>query len=328
MSKYMFSLDPQDVSPLNTKFRTVKTQLPCPGSKEIVLELAKYESRSMHGQIPLVWDHASDFNIWDSAGNRWIDFTSTIFVANVGHSNKNVLNKVKAVLEDEIISTYAYPNKFKALYIKKLVQFSGKDFEKAFLLSAGTEATEAAVKLMKMNGRKSGKEKNLVISIEGNWHGRTMGAQLLSSNSVQKDWISNKNSETVQIPFPYPWKISEEAGAKFAQDSIDELCATGILLEKDISGIILETFQGWAAAYYPKSYVGKLREICDKHGILLCFDEMQSGFGRTGFKFGYEYYEVKADLICCGKGMGGGFPVSGVLASAEIMDLPDILETQ
>ena len=87
---------------------------------------------------------------------------------------------------------------------------------------------------------------------------------------------------------------------------------------------MLETFQGWGAFFYPIKYVKKMREICDKFGILLCFDEMQAGFGRTGKNFGYEHYGVRADLICCGKGMGGGFPVSGVIGSAEIMDLPEV----
>jgi 4-aminobutyrate aminotransferase-like enzyme len=87
---------------------------------------------------------------------------------------------------------------------------------------------------------------------------------------------------------------------------------------------MLETFQGWAAAFYPKTYVQEIRSICDKNGILLAFDEMQSGFGRTGKNFGYEHYDVKADLICCGKGMGGGFPISGVIGTAKIMDLPEV----
>jgi len=100
--------------------------------------------------------------------------------------------------------------------------------------------------------------------------------------------------------------------------------ATGISLREDIAGIMLETFQGWAAVFYPKEYVQALREICDANGILLCFDEMQSGFGRTGKRFGYEHYEVNADLICCGKGMGGGFPISGVIGKAKIMDLPEV----
>jgi 4-aminobutyrate aminotransferase-like enzyme len=87
---------------------------------------------------------------------------------------------------------------------------------------------------------------------------------------------------------------------------------------------MLETFQGWGAVFYPEEFVQAIETICRKNKILLAFDEMQAGFARTGKKFGYEHYGVRPDLIVCGKGMGSGFPVSGVIGSAEIMDLPDV----
>ena len=81
---------------------------------------------------------------------------------------------------------------------------------------------------------------------------------------------------------------------------------------------MLETFQGWGAVFYPKNYVKNIEKFCKKNNIILCFDEMQSGFARTGKKFGFEHYNVKPDMICCGKGMGSGFPLSGVIASKKI----------
>ena len=87
---------------------------------------------------------------------------------------------------------------------------------------------------------------------------------------------------------------------------------------------MVETFQGWGALYYPKKYIKLLEKVCRKNNILLTFDEMQSGFARTGYNFGYEYYNVKPDLICCGKGMGGGIAVSGVIGRKKIMDLPEV----
>ena len=81
---------------------------------------------------------------------------------------------------------------------------------------------------------------------------------------------------------------------------------------------MLETFQGWGAIFYPKNYVKNIEKFCKKNNIILCFDEMQSGFARTGKKFGFEHYNVKPDMICCGKGMGSGFPLSGVIASKKI----------
>ena len=89
---------------------------------------------------------------------------------------------------------------------------------------------------------------------------------------------------------------------------------------------MLETFQGWGAIFYPKEFVKEISKLCRKNKILLTFDEMQAGFGRTGKKFGYEHYDVKPDLICCGKGMGGGIAISGVIGKKIIMDLPSVGE--
>jgi 4-aminobutyrate aminotransferase-like enzyme len=287
-------------------------------------KLDKYESRSMHGQLPIVWHRAEGHSVFDQVGNKWIDFTSMIFVANVGHGNEAVIKKVKSVLDLPMLGCYAYPNEVRATYLEKLVKFAGPNFEKAFLLSAGTEATEAAFKLMKMHGKKIGKKKNVIIAISGNWHGRTLAAQMLSDNVSQKSWVTHEQSDVEHIKFPYPWEISEDQSEEFLLSNLELLSQKGISLRNDVTGFMLETFQGWGAVFYPKSFVKKLREICDENEILLTFDEMQAGFGRTGKNFGYEHYEVKADLICCGKGMGGGFPISGVIGKASIMDLPDI----
>lgn len=322
MSSFQFRTDPVEVSHASTRNRSIKTAIPAPGTKEILNTLSKVESRSMHGQIPLVWERAQDFSVFDHQGNKWIDFTSTIFVANVGHSNPRVTKAIVESTSRSMFACYAYPNKTRADYLEKLLEFAGPSFEKAFLLSAGTEATEAAMKLMKMHGKNHGKRKNLVLAISGNWHGRTLGAQILSSNPSQRDWISSPDTETVHIPFPYSEKL-ECSPEKFLMNSLEELKSAGVDIKSDVCGIMLETFQGWGAYFYPKSYVKELRRICDEHNILLAFDEMQAGFGRTGKNFGYEHYGVKADLLCCGKGMGGGLPISGVVGTAEVMDLPD-----
>jgi 4-aminobutyrate aminotransferase-like enzyme len=310
---------------IKTKNRLIKTKIPAPGTKKILLSLSKYESRSMHGQLPIVWKSAKDFNIFDKAGNKFIDFTSTIFVTNIGHSNENLKKKLIKLLKSNFMHSYAYANSIKLEYIKKLIKASKKHFDKAFLLSAGTEATDAALKLMRLHGQSIKKKKLGIICFDGNWHGRTMGAQLMSGNTEQKKWIGLKDKNIYHLPFPYPWtlknkKISPE---KFLDESLKKF-KKKFDIKKDICGVMLETFQGWGALFYPKEYVKKLHKICKKNNILICFDEMQSGFGRTGKMFGYEHYGVKPDLICCGKGMGGGIPISGVLGRRDVMDLPEI----
>jgi 4-aminobutyrate aminotransferase-like enzyme len=324
MAGYAFSPNPQPVPPVATAHRVIKTAIPTPGTREILERLDAFESRSMHGQLPLVWDHAQDFSIFDAAGNRWIDFTSTIFVANVGHSNPRVSAAMKNTLDRPLYGCYAYANETRAKYLEKLVGFAGAPFEKAFLLSAGTEATEAALKLMRMNGQKLGKRRRGVICIEGNWHGRTMGAQMMSSNLAQREWIGYQDPDIHHIPFPYPWVLRGRTGEEFLQESLRKLESQGIDLEQDICGFMLETFQGWGAVFYPAEYVQAISALCRGNDMLLAFDEMQAGFARTGKAFGFEHYGVEPDLIACGKGMGGGVPLSGVLGRAAIMDLPDV----
>ncbi len=324
MAGHIFSMTPKEVPKISTKHRLIKTAIPAPGTQDIFSRLDKVESRSMHGQLPLVWDKALDFSVFDIAGNKWIDFTSTIFVANVGHSNRRVTSAITETLEHPLFSCYAYANPLRAKYLEKLITFAGEPFQKAFLLSAGTEATEAAIKLMRMNGQKFGKRRRGIICIENNWHGRTLGAQMLSSNLGQREWIGYQDLDIHHIPFPYPWKLEGRSGQEFLEDGLNELAEKGINLMEDVCGFMLETFQGWGAVFYPKDFVQAIEKVCRSNGILLAFDEMQAGFGRTGQKFGYQHYDVTPDLLCTGKGMGGGVPLSGVIGRAEVMDLPDI----
>lgn len=324
MAGHSFSLIPQEVPKLKSDYRLIQTAIPAPGTAEVFERLDKVESRSMHGQLPLVWDRAEDFSVYDIVGNRWIDFTSTIFVANVGHSNHRVTSAIKETLEHPLYSCYAYANPVRAKYLEKLISFAGEPFEKAFLLSAGTEATEAALKLMRMHGQQANKRRRGLICIENNWHGRTLGAQMMSSNLGQRAWIGYQDADIHHIPFPYPWQLEGRSGAEFLQQGLEQLAAKGIDLSQDVCGFMLETFQGWGAIFYPKDFVQAIETVCRKNGILLTFDEMQAGFGRTGKKFGFQHYEVTPDLICTGKGMGGGVPLSGVIGRAEIMDLPEV----
>ncbi len=324
MASHVFSRVPVAVPQVKTSHREIKTSIPAPGTQEILDRLDAYESRSMHGQLPIVWHRAEDFNVYDKAGNCWIDFTSTIFVANVGHSNPRVVSAIKGALDQPLMSCYAYSNENRAEYHEKLVEFAGAPFEKAFLLSAGTEATEAALKLMRMHGQKIGKRRRGIICIEGNWHGRTLGAQMMSSNLAQRDWIGYQDADIHHIPFPYPWQVDESNAAEFLKKGLQGLTEKGIDLQQDICGFMLETFQGWGAVFYPAAFVKGIEALCRKNNILLAFDEMQAGFGRTGKAFGYQHYGVTPDLICCGKGIGGGVPLSAVLGRAEIMDLPDV----
>ncbi len=320
----IFSRKSKKVELIHTNNRLIKTEIPCSGTEEILKRLDKFESRSMHGQLPLVWNSAHNFNIYDSAGNKFIDFTSAIFFANVGHSNERISKKITDSLKQPIVGCYAYGNEVRAEYLEKLINFSGKNFEKAFLMSAGTEATEAAFKLMRMQGQKKNKNRLGIVAYENNWHGRTLAAQMMSGNIQQKEWVGYHDKDIHHLSFPYPWALKGKSGESFFYEQIKKLENSGINLKRDLCGMILETFQGWGAIFYPKDFVQAAEEFCTNNDIVMTFDEMQSGFARTGKEFGYMHYEVNPNLICCGKGMGNGYPLSGVIGNEEIMDLPEI----
>ena len=326
MSGNGFSHTPIEVKKVNTPHRVISTKIPVPDSIPTLNEIYEIESHSMHGQLPIIWDRAKDFSVYDKWGNKWLDFSSTIFVSNAGHSNKRILKALKDLIQKPLLHTYTFTSPERYEYIKYLIANTPKNFEKAFLLSAGTEATECVLKLMRLNGINQKKRKGGIICFEGNWHGRTLGAQMMSWSPNQKSWIGYTDPNIYHIPFPYPW--NEEAmkdPRKFFRDGIQKLKEENrIDIEKDICGIMMETFQGWGAVFYPKEFVQEIESFTKENNILLAFDEMQAGFGRTGELFGYMNYDVTPDLIACGKGASSSLPLSIVLGSREIMDLPEV----
>lgn len=330
MSGYDFNMIPTRFEEVKSDYRKITTELPVPESLEIIKKLEQYESRSMHGQYPIVWDRAEDFIVYDKYGNQWIDFTSTIFVANAGHSNPLIKNKLKEVIDSNLLHSYTYMTEIRAEYIEKLIDFTPSYLEKAFLLSSGTEATECALKLMRMYGQISGKQKGGIISFEDSMHGRTMGAQMLGGNPQSRSWIGYEDPNIYRLPFPYPWLKDEKNKEnesfwtdKFYSD-LKILKELGVDFKKDICGIIIESYIGWGAIMAPNDYITELVKFAGENEILVAFDEIQGGFGRTGKMFTYEHYNVIPDLVCCGKGISSSLPLSAVIGRREIMDIPEI----
>jgi len=271
----------------------------------------------MHGQLPVVWNKAEDYNVWDRYGNKYIDFTSGIAVANAGHSNKRVIKSAISQLNKHLVHSYTFPTEIRAQYVKELCKETG--FDKAFLMSSGTESTECASKLMRMYGLKDSSRRNVIISFVGAQHGRTMMAEKLKGETHDNQWADPWDMGIHHLPFP-------EHEANFMED-----LKTSRLYEKrgveEVCGIMIEAYQGWSARFYPKNYIKSLMKFARDNDILVCFDEVQSGFGRTGRLFAHEHYfkynEYEPDLVCCGKGLASGFPLSAVLGRKEIMDIPE-----
>jgi len=322
--KHQFSQTPVNVPFVVTKHRRIKTAIPAPETVQILLDLDKYESRSMHGQLPVVWERAEDFQVFDPCGNCWIDFTSTIFLANTGHANPEIVAGLQHVLDQRLLHTYTFPSQIRARFLKKLIEITPPQFEKSFLLSSGTEATECAVKLMRMYGQTVNPNKLGIISFQGAMHGRTMGAEMLKGDPDKSAWIGYHDPNMHHLPFPYPW-VAEgpqyDWAGRFHED-MEQLKAKGMNFD-DITGFIIESYLGWGAIFYPVAYIKALADFAKEHDCLVVFDEIQGGFGRTGKLFVYQHYDVEPDLLCLGKALSGSLPLSAVIGSRKIMDLPE-----
>lgn len=323
MSQGAFSQKPVNVPRIKTKYRVIKTAIPSPGTAEIFGTLGRYEARSMHGQLPVVWDRAVNFQIYDRHGNKWIDFTSTIFVANAGHANPKIVRAIENQLKRPLIHTYTFTSDIRAKFLKKLIEFTPAFCEKAFLVSSGTEASECAIKLIRLYGQQTSKNKIAIISFVGNMHGRTMGAEMLRGIPASSAWIGYHDPNMYHLPFPLPWtaKSKTHNWQKHFRKDMAGLQARGLDFKK-IAGFAIESYQGWGAVLFPKAYIQALSDFAKRHNIVVMFDEIQSGFGRTGKLFCYQHYDITPDLLCVGKALGGGMPLSAIIGRRKIIDLP------
>jgi len=325
--RFQFSQTPVDVPPVSTKYRKIGTAIPAPETLKILLNLEKYESRSMHGQLPIVWDKAEDFQIYDSCDNCWIDFTSTIFVTNAGHANPQAISALQSIIDRKLLHTYTFAHEIRAQFLKSLIEVTPDQFEKAFLLSSGTEATECAVKLMRMHGQIISRTKLSIVSFQGAMHGRTMAAEMLKGDPSQSAWIGYQDPNMHHLPFPYPWTAKQTIDksydwAKHFEEDMNALRSNGLRFDK-IAGFMIESYLGWGAIFYPIAYIRALVEFAREHNCLVAFDEIQGGFGRTGKLFVYQHYGVDPDVLCLGKSLSGNLPLSAVIGSQKIMDLPE-----
>lgn len=329
MPGWDFNMTPVKVPKVRTGYRKIVTKLPVPASLPFLKELYKYESRSMHGQMPVVWDRAEGFRVYDDYGNCWIDFTSTIFVTNTGHANPAIIAALSKTIRQKLLHTYTFAHKSRLEFIKYLIKMSPRQFEKAFLLSSGTEATECAVKLMRLNGQRRKTSKVGIVSFLGSMHGRTMGAEMLKGNPNSSAWIGYLDPHIYHLPFPYPWDRNNRPlpsdydwQGRFESD-IRGLKDKGMDVN-DLAGFMIESYLGWGAIFYPKAYLQALAKFAKKYNMLITFDEIQGGFGRTGKLFAYQHYGLEPDLLCLGKAISASLPLSAVIGSKKVMDLPDV----
>ena len=317
MATKEFPLTPEDVTPVDTPHRKIKTSLPAPSSIPTLERLRAIEPRSMGGQPPILWDHGHGEYINDADGNQWIDFSSGVLVTSAGHGRPEICDAITAMAKQGMYYAYAFPTEIRAKLIEEIQSYLPEPLKRVFLLTTGSEATECCIKLARTKGMQvGGKEKSVLVSFTHAFHGRTMGSQLAGGIPGLKGWIGDLDPRFVNVPFPDGYR-QEDVGFHVFEEA---LAAQGIKPE-NVCGVMSETFQGCNATLMPAAYAQELRAWCDKHQAVLIFDEVQAGFGRAGKAFGFQHLGVVPDLAACGKGISGGTALSAVVGTEELMTM-------
>lgn len=256
--------------------------------------------------------------IYTSDGRRLLDFTCGIGVTNTGHCHPKV---VQAIREQAGIFLHAQANivihQPMLQLIQELRQVVPPSIDSFFFANSGAEALENAVKIARVaTGRQN------VIVFSGSFHGRTAGTMVLTtSKTVYRSGFGPLPSGVFVAPFPYAFrlKMTEAEASEYALEQLEYLLASQTA-PRETAAILIEPVLGEGGYVVPPvSFMKGLREICDRHGILLIFDEVQSGFGRTGKWFALEHFHVVPDIITAAKGIASGLPLSGVFTRNEIM---------
>lgn len=324
----VYSLVPKKVAKISTKNRNICTDIPCAESVEIIKEMREYEPISMSGQPPVIWDKAEGYNVYDKWGNKWLDFSSGVVVANAGHCNPDVQKAIMDTVGHGLIHSYCFATEIRGKLEKRISELVPIPDNRVFLLTTGAESTECAIKLARTYGvKKYGSKKIKIITFQDAFHGRTMGSQQAGGSPADKFWIVNCDKDMQQVRFPnaYKYDWADESSAEFSAEKcfnmfLEDLKEQNIAPD-DIAGIMTETFQGGWCQLMPKGYLKLMREFCTKHDIVMIFDEVQAGFGRTGKMFGFMHAEITPDIICCGKGISSGMPLSCVVGRSDLMNL-------
>jgi len=278
---------------------------------------AKYVPRGITSAHPVAVDRAKGAELWDVSGKRYIDFAGGIGVMNVGHAHPRVMKAVHEQLDRATHTSFQVVHYESYLRLaERLCEVTPIDGpKKAIFFSTGAEAIENAVKIARAaTGRQA------VISFRGGFHGRTLLALTLTG-SVQpyKQDFGPYAAEVYQTPFPYVYRgWNTEA----AMADLDNLLESEVG-PKRVAAIVIEPVLGEGGFVpAPLDFMRRLRELCDRHGILFIADEIQTGFGRTGKFFAIEHSGVQPDLMTVAKSLAAGFPLSAVVGKADIMDAP------
>ena len=288
-------------------------------NKDLITLREKHVPQGVVTAHPVFIERAAGSHVWDVEGRRYIDFVGGIGVMNIGHNHPKVVEAVKGQLDKVSHAAFQVggykPYVELAARLNQLVSGdSGIDYKTIFL-TTGAEAVENAVKIARAYRNAPG-----VIAFQGGFHGRTLlGMTLTGMSAPYKQNFGPLANDIYHTPYPDPYRGMTAAKAIQA---LEDLLATQISPDR-VAAIILEPVQG-DGGFLPAGdeFLKALRALTEKHGIVLIFDEIQTGFGRTGELFGFKQAGVQPDLVTVAKSLAGGLPISGVVGRADMMDAP------
>ena len=284
----------------------LRTRVPGPRSRALARQLRHCESRNItlvSDRWPIFWELARGANVWDADGNRYVDLTAAFGVASVGHNNPRVVAAIRRQATKLLHAMGdVHPNELKLRLARELVALTFKRWAAAdarvIFANSGAESVEAALKTAIIHTKRPG-----VIAFTGGYHGLTYGALAATwRNHFHGPFKAQLGSFVTHVPFG---RLPEVLHMKLAH----------------IGAVLVEPIQGRGGMVVPPDdFLPALRAFCDRHGLLLIFDEVYTGFCRTGHWFACEHWNVVPDIVCVGKAMGGGFPISACIGNKKVMD--------
>lgn len=298
---------------MSQEFERITGTVPGPRSVALAESLSALESRNVTyiaNDFPIFWESAHDAVVVDADGNRYIDCTAAFGVANAGHTNARVTAAVAEQAQRLVHGMGdVHPTEIRVQLLQRLSQVVPRELTRTFLATTGSEAVEAALKTAFLaTGR------TRVAAFRGAYHGLSLGA--LAAAGINRFRAPFEAALAPSLLLEFPREGSGIGVAQAARNAGDALERAG-----DVAAVIVEPIQGRAGCIRPiAGFLTALRRLCDELDVVLIVDEIYTGFGRTGHWFAIEREGVVPDILCVGKAMGSGFPISAAIGRTSVMD--------
>jgi 4-aminobutyrate aminotransferase-like enzyme len=293
------------------------TAIPGPRSRELARELRAHESRNVtyiSSRFPVFWERAQGVNVWDVDGNRFLDLTSGFGVASLGHGPAAMVDAARGQLGRLYHAMGdVHPTPDKVALCRRLSELTFEAWElgpgKVILTKSGSEAVEAALKTVWLATKRRG-----VLAFSGGYHGLGYGALTVTGRDFFRAPFAAQLADFASF-LPFPDALLADDPEAFRRQ------AESVLERGDVGAILVEPVQGRGGEIVPTDwFLPLLRSLADRFGTLLIFDEIYTGFHRTGRRFACDHWKVRPDLICLGKALTGGFPLAACVGTARVMD--------